>query len=190
MLKKVTVAIAALAAVGFAGAAMAETNPWHPGQTKVPVKITVETIAEVWVDKDAPRVDLKIQNGGTNHGYRNAVTRDVYLSNTSLQVAASIANGDIPNNSNFIVLVNPSARAWELVDRSRRQQGSSLDEGQRRLHRWCAQHASACVQRAGHSECRQDDSSVFRLFRRPAEPGSWPAYLRCDLDSRHRQLRF
>lgn len=136
-MKKVTVALAALAAVGFAGAAMAENNPWAPGQTTVPVTITVEEIAEVWTNT-AP-VNLVIQNGGTNHGAANAVTRDLFhLSNANIQVSASIGGNtaNIPNDSSFLVLVNPANPAWTSYDQAGAQSvlrwtktGSSFTSG-------------------------------------------------------------
>jgi hypothetical protein len=108
MLKKVTIGLAALAAAGFATSAMA-ANPWAPGQTTVPVTITVQEMTELFTD--VTPVGLSIVDSGENQGSAQAVTRMInHIHNVGVDVSASIDN-NIPDNTQFHILVGPAA-SW------------------------------------------------------------------------------
>lgn len=108
MLKKVTVGLAALAATGFATSAMAApVNPWAPGQTTVPVTITVQPMVELFMNTGP--VALNIVDAGENQGSGQAVARVVnHIHNVAVNVSAEI-DADIANNTQFHILIDPVA---------------------------------------------------------------------------------
>lgn len=105
-MKNLTASIAALAVLGFAGAASAQSNPWAPGQTTVPITVTVQEMVELYTSV-APTVALEIVDAGDNQGSAKAVQRTLtHLHNVPVKVSASI-DGDIPNNTQFHILIDP-----------------------------------------------------------------------------------
>ncbi|MEX0655613.1 MAG: hypothetical protein WD534_14065 [Phycisphaeraceae bacterium] len=123
-------ALMGIAAMGMMAApAMAQSNPWSPDQTTVPVTVTVEEMIEM--NTGTAAVGLSIVDAGENQGSANAVDRTVnYISNVDIDVFVEI-DDDIPDNTQFHVLVNP-ASSWtvpgdanaEKVISWRREQGS------------------------------------------------------------------
>lgn len=116
-MRKLFIGIAAVALLAlFAVPTMADYDPWAPDQTKVAVKVIVEEIAEVFTDTSL--VTLKIENCGNNKGGINAVQRDIkYLSNVDFDVLVSI-DGDIPDWTQFHILINPTSTTWLLLANS------------------------------------------------------------------------
>jgi hypothetical protein len=112
MLKTISVAALTVATLGFAGSAMAvPVNPWEPGQTVVPITITIAEMVELYTD--TTNVPLTIADGGENGGSTRAVSRTLtHLHNVDVNVSAAI-DGDIPNWTQFHILVNPAA-TWAL----------------------------------------------------------------------------
>lgn len=99
---------AGVAAMGLMAApAMAQTNPWSPGQTTVPVTVTVEEMIEM--NTGTAPVALSIVDAGENQGSAQAVDRTVnYISNVDIDVFVEI-DADIPDNTQFHVLINPAS---------------------------------------------------------------------------------
>jgi hypothetical protein len=109
-MRKITAGLLAAAAMGFAAPAMAQTNPWHPGQTTVPITVTVQEMVELFTDVTA--VPLEIVDAGENQGAANAVSRVVnHLHNVDVDVSVEI-DDDIPDNSQFHVIIEPTNAAW------------------------------------------------------------------------------
>jgi len=103
-------AIVGLMAV-LAVPALAQTNPWAPAQTTVPVTVTVATMTELWTNV-AP-VALTITDGGAvNASSRSAPRTLNHLNNVGINISVSI-DGDIPDNTYFYVVLNPiNAATW------------------------------------------------------------------------------
>ena len=113
MLKTISVSVLALAVVGFAAPAMAQTNPWAPGQTTVPITITVGPMVELFMGDPPAAVPLTIVDAGENQGSVSAVSGTMtHIHNVNVDVSAAI-DGDIPNWTQFHILINPAA-AWAL----------------------------------------------------------------------------
>lgn len=114
MLRKVAFGIAAVAAMVFAGQAMAQTNPWAPAQTTVPVNINVGEMVELFTSV-AP-VNLQIVDAGNNQGSTQAVSRVVnHLHNVNVDVSVYI-DDDITDYTQFHILIEPVAVWLEPAD--------------------------------------------------------------------------
>lgn len=118
MLKKFAVGIAALAAVGFAGSAMAQiSNPWTNDGAEVGVEIEVGALGEVWstmgtdqARNGAAAPTLAITNaGGTIPPTGIATDTLNHYANVNYQVSVGL-NGDIPEFTRFHVLVGVTNR--------------------------------------------------------------------------------
>lgn len=105
MRNKLYLGVAAMAALS-ATSAMAQTNPWAPAQTTVPITVTVQPMIELFTGT-AP-VGLSIVDAGENQGEANAVQRTLtHLHNVSATVSAEIDN-NIPDNTQFHILIDPT----------------------------------------------------------------------------------
>lgn len=119
MLKYTTAAIAALAAVGFAGSAMA-TGLAQTGQVNaetygVPVNITVEKTVSVWAGNGAhtnpPAINLSMDGSDqTGNNLASADSTVTYITNTGANIQAKV-DGSLPADSsnghiNFFIFYN------------------------------------------------------------------------------------
>ena len=113
MIRKLSVSFAALAAMGIAGAASAQTlnNPWTGDGAEVDVEIVVGEIGEVWSsvgtgqarDGD-PALTLEITNAGGNVPPEGIASDTLnHYANVAYDVLVDI-DGDIPEWSRFHVL--------------------------------------------------------------------------------------
>lgn len=106
MSKKFVLSLAAVAAIS-ATSAMAQTNPWAPAQTTVPITVTVQPMIELFTGTGA--VGLSIVDAGENQGSATAVQRTLtHLHNVPATVSAEI-DGNIPDNTQFHILIDPVA---------------------------------------------------------------------------------
>ena len=107
---KKLIGIVALLAL-FASPALAQTNPW--GTQAVPIQVTVQEMVEMWTG--LANVNLTIGNAGGNGGETNAVSGTVtHLSNVAVNVSVQLTAGDIPNNTQFHILIKPTA-GWSML---------------------------------------------------------------------------
>lgn len=113
MFKKFSISAVALAAVGFAGAASAQTltNPWAGDGGEVDVEIVVGQIGEVFSSvgtgqdrNNDPALPLEITNAGGNIPPSGiAIDTLFHFANVDYDVLVDI-NGDIPEFSRFHIL--------------------------------------------------------------------------------------
>jgi hypothetical protein len=115
MLKQLLAGVAGVAAVAFAGSAMAQTtidNPWD-NEAQVGVNINVGQLGEVWSNlgtaqyrNSVPAPTLQITNaGGTIPASGIAEDTINHFANVNYQVSVQLASGNIPEFSRFHVLV-------------------------------------------------------------------------------------
>ena len=119
MIRKTSLSLAALAAMGIAGAASAQqlTNPWAGDGAEVDVEIIVGAIGEVYsaigtdqARNSAPAVGLEITNAAGNVPSAGIAEDTLFtLANVNHEVSVEL-DGDIPEMSRFHIVVNPSNR--------------------------------------------------------------------------------
>jgi hypothetical protein len=124
MLKQLLAGVAGVAAVAFAGSAMAQiVNPWDD-EAQVGVNINVGQLGEVWSNlgtdqyrNNVPAPTLQITNaGGTIPASGIAEDTINHFANVNYQVSVELDSGNIPEFSRFHVLVGIQNRgAYDAV---------------------------------------------------------------------------
>lgn len=105
------VAILGLSSAALAGSPPGDGLHGSPYLTTVPVKVTVGTITELYMDNT--EVNLVIPDAGGVKGTGRAVKSVNYLSNVAIDVSLTLT-GDIVDGTYFYVVVNPATPAtWD-----------------------------------------------------------------------------